>query len=257
MLKLADKSKADIIRSFCGNSLPGAYIACRMDCYGFGFDFLSFWLSENGGEVDCVVSSMDNCAVVLTNENTDFEELRQFIDVLGFSSVMMTSQAAQKCGFENYETKNSFVYSSESRDNYMAQDDADLKKLYELISASIPGSFENSSYAYLNFLSDYTFRKNRGRARLKALKDENTVLSCALTSAETDSAAIISGVACSEKSRGKGFGKQTVLSLAEELSLENKAVYVIALNKSAEDFYRKIGFKDYETIAEIERKNNV
>ena len=257
MLKLADKSKAELIKQFCGDTLLGTYITCRMSCYGFGFDFLSFWLSENDGSVDCVVSSMDNCAVVLASEKTNFEELKQFVDVLGFSKVMMSGQTAERCGFERHKTKNAFVYSDKSEIISETYDDADMKKVYELIAASIPDSFENSSFAYLNFLSDYTFRKRRSSARLKALKDEENVLSCALTSAETDRAAIISGVACSNKMRGKGLGRQTVLSLANELSDENKTVYVIALNKSAEDFYRKIGFIDYETVAEIERNNNV
>ena len=35
----------------------------------------------------------------------------------------------------------------------------------------------------------------------------------------------------------------------DELSNENKQVFVVALNESAEGFYEKIGFKHYKDIA--------
>ena len=45
--------------------------------------------------------------------------------------------------------------------------------------------------------------------------------------------------------------------LIRQLENENKTVYVIALNESAEGFYKHIGFEEVEKIAFIERKNYV
>ena len=129
--------------------------------------------------------------------------------------------------------------------------------MYSLISENIPGSFSCDKGAYLNWLSDFTFRKNRNAARMKCTKEGSKVVSCALTSAECRSSAIISGVASDKNKRSKGAGKAVVLSLAYELKNENKDVYVIALNDSAKSFYEHIGFEKTCDIAILERLGNV
>ena len=248
MFKLAEKQDKEKIVDFCAESLLGAYVICRLETYGFDYDFAKYWISEDDTGVNAVVSSFDGAATVYANERADHEEMKTFLAVLGFGTVVTDEYTAEKCGFDDVICKQSFVYKGANED-YTAEDDIDLKKAYKLICKAIPNSFTDSEEAYLSFLSDFTFRKNRKHARIKGFADSLSVISCAMTSAETTNSAIISGVACSEERRGGGFGKRTVLSIADELKSEEKTVYVIALNKSAEKFYEKIGFVPYEKIA--------
>ena len=95
----------------------------------------------------------------------------------------------------------------------------------------------------------------RFAARAKGVFQDNELISCALTSAETENSSLLSGVACIKTKRQQGAGKRVVLSLANELQSENKKVYVIALNESAKGFYEHIGFKEFEKIYYFGRKN--
>ena len=102
-------------------------------------------------------------------------------------------------------------------------------------------------------MSDFTYRKRRNSARIKCVRQEGGIIGCALTSAECENSAIISGVASDSSVRCKGIGKTAVLSLVDELKKENKEVYVIALNTAAEGFYEHIGFERHCVIAIAER----
>ena len=133
----------------------------------------------------------------------------------------------------------------------------DFKSAYDLISREIPGSFKSGRDAYLSFVSDFTFRQRRSMARGVCKHCDGKLISVAVTSCETENAAVISGVACDSSLRKKGYGKLTVLSMVYSLLKDGKTPYVIALNESAEGFYEHIGFVKTEIIAFVERENDV
>ena len=256
MLTLAEKKDAKRLLRFCEESLLGTYLGCHLRCYGFDYPFVHFWFSENSGELTAVLGTLDDSAVLLAAPGADFEELAAFLNMRAFSSVMTTVETARRCGVSDYTEKQAFVFcGGEAVPN--AQTPDDLKDVYALIVQEIPGSFSPEKQAYLAFLSDFNFRKNRDAARAAVIRQTNTLCACALTAAETPAAAVLSGVASDPRFRGKGYGKQVVLSLANTLQSEGKTVYVIALNDSAASFYQKIGFQPEETIAIIERISHV
>ncbi len=256
MLTLAEKKDAKRLLRFCEGSLLGTYLGCRLRCYGFDYPFVNFWFSESGGELTAVLGALDHTAVLLAAPCADFEELAAFLNMRAFSSVMTTVETARRCGVSEYTEKHAFAFSG-GEAVPKAQTPDDLKDVYALIVQEIPGSFSPEKQAYLAFLSDFNFRKNRDAARAAVIRQTNTLCACALTAAETPAAAVLSGVASDPRFRGKGFGKQVVLSLANTLQNEGKRVYVIALNDSAASFYQKIGFQPDETIAFIERTTHV
>ena len=243
------------IYEFCKNSLLGTKIACQLKVYGVERDFLSAWYYSTNKEISAVITKFEDSITLICENSEILGEIRIFIDMLGFLSICCDEVTAEVLDYEIKDTKNAYTFCGVSNN----EDVNDLseeyyRSAYELICKNIPDSFENSNYAYLSFLSDFTFRKTRSRARIKGTVIEGRVASCALTSAETENSAIISGVACDGALRMKGLGKKTVLSLVNELISEGKCVYVIALNKSAEGFYEHIGFKNTERISFIERK---
>ena len=76
-------------------------------------------------------------------------------------------------------------------------------------------------------------------------------VSSVITASETSTCALLSAVASDTNIRGKGFGKATVLTMVNELINEDKKVFVVALNESAQGFYEKLGFKYFDDIAII------
>ena len=255
-IRLAENKDIALISSACEGRLLGTKILCLIKAYGTERDFLSVWLCETDEDRLCaVICKFDDSVTLLCCEGEYAEDIRTFLKMVGFTSLCCTCEDALKLEYNDCVTKRAYVYKGEHNGEALAELGEDsFKACYSLICRNIPDSFADTEEAYLSFLSDFTFRKRRGLARLKGYAENGRVYSCALTSAETDSSAIISGVACDADLRSRGLGKATVLSVAEELKKENKAVYVIALNESAEGFYEHIGFQFTEKISFIERK---
>ncbi len=256
-IKLADSTDINGISHLCVGSLLGTKILCQVTSYGFDRDFLYAWLCLDEEKSVGVIMKFEDSITLQGTFNGYSEDVRAFLDMIGFSTVCCTQKTAQCLGFSEAVTKNkkAYIYTGDYNGEIITDLSEELyRKSYSLISRNIPGSFSATDEAYLSFLSDFTFRHRRNSARIKGCTEDGDVLSCALTSAETASAAIISGVASDIGSRKKGLGKKTVLSLAQELKSENKTVYVIALNEKAEGFYEHIGFNFTETISFIERK---
>lgn len=257
MLKLVEEKDLPRIIAFCGGSLLGTYLACRAQCYGTAYDFVRFWYASYDETLHAVIGSIDGAAVLLADAEADPVELRAFLHMQGFSSVMTNEVTATRCGLAVTERKTAFRFAGTAVQTESTAQSAEMKDVYTLISRCIPGSFDNTKEAYLRFLSDFTFRKNRNAARLSAALDNGVLQGCALTAAETQIAAVLSGVAVDASVRKTGIGRRVVLSLVHTLQAAGKDVYVIALNKSAETFYQRIGFEKTETICYMEGLSDV
>lgn len=226
--------------------------------YGFNRDFLDVWMIEQDGEFAGVLARFYDAATLVTQDVTDTEQIRTFLGMINYRTLVCSYETAQDLSLTISEVKNGYCFNGSACDFNMQQlCEDDYYKAYALISREIPGSFSDTKEAYLSFLSDYTFRERRGLARGVCSYCDDIIASTALTSSETDNAAVISGVACDKSCQKKGLGKATVLSLINSLKKENKTAYVIALNESAEGFYEHIGFDKVEKIAFIERKSYV
>lgn len=252
MLKILTDKDLPRLLSFCDGSILGTRIACYALCYGFDKEFLMFWGDEN---FNCIAAKFDNSLIVLANNEADVDELREFIEFIGADTVTTNEDIAKALNFSEFDVKTGFKYIGANLD--LTADvvkDADLKEIYALISKAIPNSFADTKDAYLSFVSDFTYRQRRGFSSGRCFRHDGKVVSSAITAAQSKNAALISGVACYEEYRKFGYGKRTVLSLAEEFKKEGKEVFVIALNTSAEGFYEYIGFTECEKIAFIKRK---
>lgn len=249
MLKLATKEDLSSIVTFCENDLLGTRIACYCMAYGFEYDFLRIWIEEADGNIQTVLAKFYDCITLKTDAETT-EEIAEFINMIGFSSLETNLMTCQKLNMQPSSVKKSYIF-----DGTAESSDADdlgeeyYKELYSLISRNIPDSFSETKEAYLSFLSDFSYRSRRGLARCKGIIKDSILVSSVLTSAETEKAALISGVASDISVRGMGFGKKTVLTMVNELTNEGKTVFVTALNESAQGFYEKLGFKYHDDIA--------
>ena len=248
MLELATNGTLPALMPFCEGTLLGTYLACRARCYRADYDFVRFWYAKRDGRIRAIVGATDGAATVLADGGADFEELGCFLAMQGFSSIMTDEMTASRCSLTVRQRKTAFRFAGALPPAQDTAADADMKAVYRLIAESIPGSFADTEEAYLRFLSDYTFRKNRGAARLCAVTEGENVLAAALTAAESDTAAVLSGVAVRAADRGKGYGKRVVLGLVHTLEAEGKTADVIALNENAEAFYRALGFTELQKI---------
>lgn len=250
MLKLASAQDLESILDICNGSLLGTRIGCYGLAYGFERDFLQIWFDE----IDNTVIAKFYDSMTLISEADNCEEIRNFIEMIGFRSIEMPDDVCGKLGYTADTVKKSYIFKGQAQ-NFGADNVSEelYKSLYALVSDNIPGSFDNSKEAYLSFLSDFTFRKHRALARAKGFVVDGTLVSSVITSAETSDYALISAVASDKRFRGTGLGKKTVLSMIDELINEKKKVFIVALNESAEGFYEHLGFEFCGNVATVSR----
>ena len=254
MLKLATDSDLEAIISFCDNDLLGTRICCYCLAYGFERDFLNLWIDESEGSVSTVISKFYDSMIVKTSSES-LDEIKEFILMMGYHSLETNYETCKRLMITPDTVKKAYVFSGIA-ENCAAVNlgEEHYKSLYNLVSKNIPDSFVDSKEAYLSFISDFTFRKHRGLARSKGFVEDSVLVSSVITSAETETSALLSAVASDISVRGKGYGKKTVLTMVNELQCENKKVFVIALNESAESFYVHLGFDFYGEIAFVNNK---
>ncbi len=256
MFKLLDSSNLKQLKAFCHGSIIGTRISCYALCYGFERSFLTFWGEFKDESLLTVIALFDDSLTVLSSDATDYEELSDFLSVITWQSVTAAEGCLKALGYCNYTAKQGYRFNGDGSycELCASPSEDDIHGIYSLISTMIPDSFSNQREAYLSFLSDFTFRKRRGYSRAVCIKHGDELASCAITAAENDCFALISGVACSEKFKRTGCGKKTVLSIIDLLEKDGKRCFVIALNENAEGFYEYIGFEKEERIATATRK---
>lgn len=258
MLKRATTEDFKAIKKLCAESVAGLKIICQLTAYGFERDFLEAWVMFDDNELTAALVRFYDDISLVSSEEADFEQIQAFLGMFYYNSVMCSESLCSKLGMKAYCLKNAYRFNgginSVSAERLCEDDFCDA---YSLISREIPGSFKSDRGAYLSFLSDYTFRERRLLARGVCTHCDGKLSSVAITAAETERRALISGVACDGTLQKRGLGKKTVLSLVSLLKNEGKESYVIALNESAEGFYEHIGFGFTEKIAFFERKNDV
>ena len=257
MLKIAEKSDFSVLSDFLSDGIISLRILSYFIAYGTERDFVKFFIHYDESGIQGVISFFEDSVLVEASDRADFSEISSFLSMNSFSVLSCRNVIADLLGFDCFETKQGYIYRGND-DEFSADNlhEESLKAVYNLISESIPGSFENTKEAYLSFLSDYLFRERRNLARGKCIREDDGIIACAITSAETDSKALLSGVAASNNCKGKGYGRKVVISLVNDLLRNGKTPYVIALNDSAKGFYEHIGFKKDSLIAYVNRKDN-
>ena len=238
MLKAVEKNDEEFL-SFCNRDVFGTRIKAYYTCYGTDFDFVKFWAQygENG-EMTAVVSRIDGDATICA-ENADAQELKEFLNIVGFRTVQCEKSLAEKLGGGDFEQ--GYVVRCEKAEKYNR---AEIKKHFELREIYDIIKPENLTGVgdYLPWLSDTTYRVNRGAAegRIAVLDGENA--GCAMVLFRTDCAALLGAVATRPQFRGRGAARSLVLGLAEDELRQGRRVELLCRKSSIVEFYKSIGF---------------
>lgn len=247
MLRLASCEDKERLIEFCSKYPLGVRISCGTLAYGLeGEMFFAHIQLNEGGVIVAAVGNYCGVRTFVCSPDADYEELSLFLR--GCKPLCGAERDFVYCGFEATGKKPLFEYFGSEFSPIGVKNDGDIRLMYGLVSRSLPGSFGDSEDDYLNFLSDYTFRKNRNMARLRCVDSDGTVRAACFTAAEDNKRGMISAVAVDESLRGKGLGRSVVISMAESLKAEGKHAFVIALNNKAEKFYSRIGFRKREMV---------
>lgn len=122
---------------------------------------------------------------------------------------------------------------------------ASIDEIDEIVKIVSEDEGIGKPYGYESLYQQYCERKNDNFGRNFILRDETAgdIICHAGTYAELDDLAVIGGVITAPKYRGKGFSKETLSSLCEELMSENKRIFSFYYIPSAKKMHEGIGFE--------------
>lgn len=251
MVRLISDGRISAALGFCSGDPIGARVGAFLRAYRTDYDFALFWEQVTDERITAVIGKTDGNMTVCASEAADFDEISEFVKVIGYQTLFSHSFLLNKLKIENVQ--GDILRLEELKEpTAKAEDFAEAKELYLL---GVSSGCDNSKEAYLPWLSDFTFRQKRNMLRAVGFKDENgRLVSCAATSAETKTDAIISAVATEEGYRKRGLAKDCVLSLSHILKKERKDnIYLMTKSKKLTNYYEKLGFVKIGEWGEADR----
>lgn len=199
---------------------------------------------DSDGKIIAYLCSVDCNFTLITTENTDYEEVKEFLVFYGCTSVVsdvpFTSSAKSYPLFKFMGAEISeldFDYCSLEKTSTINQ----YRKFYSLIFADAKGAFDL-------WYCDFSKKIVNNDAKAICLKQGGNLVSIATVPMIYKNRAIISGVYTLKDFRNKGYSRLTIYKLIEELKKENITEIYLWCKKHLEEFYNKLGFEKVGNI---------
>lgn len=254
MIKQVQKNDREFI-NFCDRDVFGTRIKVYYNCYSTDYDFVKFWVqTDDDGRITASLSRIDG-DVTLCADNCDFDEMSEFLNMVGYNSIQCERTAADKMNLQ-YSLWG-YVVRYKGND-YQAKpvsikESFELKEIYDIIkSAKLVGVGE-----YLAWLSDTSFRMNRGYTKALVADVKGKSAGCAMALFSSDRAVLLGAVATVPEFRGRGIAGTLVTMLADEAVKDGRRAELLCKNDSIVEFYKSIGFEVENEWSLIENETNL
>ncbi|MDC0700639.1 GNAT family N-acetyltransferase [Clostridium sp. D33t1_170424_F3] len=225
----------------------GSAFACRIrataEAYGLDYPFARFWVQ---GE-HAALCLLDDVLVLDVQPGAEPEELASFVRMAGARTVLCAEEAARELLFSVSVAGEIMALESIDAPEAACEWNPSLREVHALLhdceSASfVPPEFEP-------FYLDLSHRIRHETAQTVGLRQNGRLASCAVCSACTEEAAVLSAVAVHPDFRRQGLGALAVRSLAA--SLHRQKTYIFRADGENEAFYRALGFAGCGRFAEL------
>ena len=185
------------------------------------------WVQKVDGRL-CAVVSRFGGRLYITAENSDLEELKEFISVIGFSEIFTEKDVAISLGFKEFEAFAVLNKTVKKQKTF-----CNIPPLYDLYTALKEGEDGGVSLpSFDSFAGDLSHRLRHGGA-VAELKDFGAAV--AFTS---EFGGVINGIAVKNDKRNDGNGSNLLKNICGYLDGD---VFVCTKTDTAE-FYIKNGF---------------
>ena len=241
MLKLLTEGLPDVPE----DSPFGCKILSAAEAYGLNEHIEQFWVQDGG----TVIAKIDNQAVLCEGQQTDVDELATFLRTLDLHELSGTAETAEHLGFPVSQRGEIMVLhmgGASAETNADVRMNPSPREVYGVLQQAESASFPVPEFE--PFYMDLSFRTRHGAALTAGVYQGERLAACALCSAMTKSAAIISAVACVPGLRRHGYGRTAVTALTQKLNRKN--MYLFRAEGENEEFYTSLGFQHYGEWAE-------
>lgn len=214
----------------------GCRICSTAEAYGLHEPFAQIWTQGDRAAL-CL---LDDAMILDADDGADFEEIRDFVRMSGARSLLCSEESARRTGFLYAVRGEIMRYENLDRPQPPAgaEWEPSLRELYALLRACETPTFTPPEFE--PFYLDLSHRIRHGTARTAGIRLDGELVSCAVCSAKTEEAAVVSSVAAKPALRRKGHGRAALAALLSRL--EQNTVYIFRAQGENEAFYRAFGF---------------
>ncbi len=249
MIKLAETPA--IFKNLCSDDAFGTRIYALFSAYSTDYNFADFWYQIIDDNVTCAISKISGDITICASVNADFEEIAEFLSVVGYSSITCDKSIAEKLNLEY--TKEGWIV--EFRGDIINYDDnfehyCDLSEIYDLIYSQGVGFLADKQ----TWIADASYRLNHGISRLALISKDSKPASSAMILFETEDAVFLGAVATYPQFRGQGLSRKIIHHLLSEA--KGKKAHLFCRKDTIVEFYKSIGFEVIGTFTVTYSKGN-
>lgn len=200
--------------------------------YGTKYPFIRFYAQKNNIEVTAVICILDNDITVSYIQNkADIEELTEFVNVMGFSTLLCDDD------FVLAREYDSGIVMSSERKTEIACDYTDVDEypyLFDLFNFVDYGNVDFESW-YV----DISHRIRHGCAKAVTLNVDSEIISSAIFSSIYENDAILTAVQTKPEFRKSGYASALVSAMCCDVT---GTVFLMREKDKNESFYKKLLF---------------
>ena len=225
---------SDLQTLICEKNIYACKISCLLESYGLKYDFAEFWVQYVNNEPVTAISKFYGDMTVYATAQTDFDELKEFLIITGFSSVI--------CEKEIFSDSYSGIVMEKISENTNAKAEVnpDLNEVYSLLESCKSDTFEVPEYE--DFILDMSHKIRHETALCVGVREGEKLIATAMTVAQSKTCAVIGAVATDRNYRKSGYGSKCVNALCHLLN--GRKIFIMRDERENEDFYKSMGFEN-------------
>ncbi len=246
MIKIIDNNFTifDEFKVFCKNDSFGTRIYSHFLCYGYKYDFVSFWVQVNEyNNISAAFCRIDGDFIVCISDDADFEEITSFLEFQDKLSITFSLKYCTRVSLDTSVKSTGDVLTYEGNNKKVLSCDIitpELKEYHNLLLSCESEDFFVPNY--LTFLSDVSRRQQKNMCDVFGVEIDDELVSCAMTVSYTDFSVILGAVATHPEHRKQGYAGCIVKGLAEKYRYLD-SVYIYTTVERNSLFYKSLGFK--------------
>lgn len=209
-----------------------AVITSLAKTYGTERNFVRFYIQEN----QAALSILDGNINIYADENADIEEIKVFLEMMGYESVRADKTLIDELNLKTDDTSYIVKYIGDKAEKPQGfKGDYDFKEVYNLL---VSAGFELPDYNA--YVTDICSRINKNAASFGGIASDN-IESCCFRLFEGEKSILLGAVATAKSARGKGLASALVPYMASA----HKPSFLFTRNDKLLEFYKNCGFEKY------------
>ncbi|MGN1315608.1 MAG: GNAT family N-acetyltransferase [Acutalibacteraceae bacterium] len=193
--------------------------------------------AENG-EITALFSMKNTCVNLVTLDNPDFSELKNFFEFSKVVSILSDTPLNMICNVQKEYSLLRFLGSQTFESGCVRLTSQSSTEEYKNIFALLSEKGDN----FENWFTDFSRKINSENAKATYVCVDNKIVSCAVAPAVYKETSVVAGVYTLKEYRNKGYARECLKGLLNALSGGKiKEVYLWCEDDNI-GFYEKLGF---------------